>query len=76
MTTQERGDAKQSFEPYLKKTIKSKLSRNQQCCGSGMFIPNPGSEFFYPGSRIRIFSIPDPESASKNLNILTPNNGL
>ncbi len=28
----------------------------------------------YPGSRIWIFSIPDPESASKNLSILTPKN--
>jgi hypothetical protein len=36
----------------------------KQCCGSGMFIPDPGSEFFtfripdpiffHPGSRIRI----------------------
>jgi hypothetical protein len=24
-----------------------------QCCGSGMFIPDPGSEFFHPGSRIQ-----------------------
>jgi hypothetical protein len=23
-----------------------------QCCGSGMFIPDPGSEFFHPGSRV------------------------
>ncbi len=29
-----------------------------QCCGSGKFIPDPGSECF--PSRIRIFSIPDP----------------
>ncbi len=38
-----------------------------QCCGSGMFIPDPGSDFFHPGSdffssRIRLFSIPDPGS--------------
>jgi hypothetical protein len=33
-----------------------------QCCGSGMFIPDPGSDFF---------SIPDPGSTSKNLRILT-----
>jgi hypothetical protein len=26
----------------------------------------------YPGSRIRLFSIPDPGSSSKNLSILTP----
>jgi hypothetical protein len=24
-----------------------------QCCGSGMFIPDPGSEFFHPGSRVK-----------------------
>jgi hypothetical protein len=30
---------------------KSQNSRNQ-CCGSGMFIPDP--IFFHPGSRIRI----------------------
>ncbi len=23
-----------------------------QCCGSGMFIPDPGPEFFHPGSQI------------------------
>ncbi len=38
---------------------------NDQCCGSVMFIPN--QVFFHPGSRIRIFSILDPGSASKNL---------
>jgi hypothetical protein len=32
--------------------------------------------FFHPGSRIRIVSIPDPGSASKNLIILTPKNGF
>ncbi len=41
-----------------------------QCCGSGMFIPDPGSDFF--PSRIRTVSIPDPGSSSKNLSILTP----
>jgi hypothetical protein len=29
-----------------------------QCCGSGMFMPDPGSEFFHPGSRVK--KIPDP----------------
>jgi hypothetical protein len=65
-----------------------------QCGGSGMFIldpggclsriPDPGSDFFHPGSRIRTVSIPDPGSelspsripdpgsASKNLSVLTP----
>jgi hypothetical protein len=34
----------------------------KQCCGSGMFIPDP--TFFHPGSRIPDpnFSIPDPGS--------------
>jgi hypothetical protein len=38
-------------------------------------IPDPA--FFHSGSRILIFSIPDPDpgSASKNLSILTPKNG-
>ncbi len=31
-----------------------------QCWGSGMFIPDPRSDFFHAGSRIRVFSIPDP----------------
>ncbi len=43
-----------------------------QCGGSGMFIPDPGSDFFHPGSRFRTVSIPDPGSASKNLSVLTP----
>jgi hypothetical protein len=50
-----------------------------QCGGSGMFIPDPGSDFlpsripdptfYHPGSRIRTVSIPDPGSS---LSILTP----
>jgi hypothetical protein len=48
-----------------------------QCCGSGMFIPDPGSEFFYiPDTGLGSFSIPDPGSASKNLSILTQKNGF
>jgi hypothetical protein len=43
----------------------------KQCCGSGMFIPDPGSEFFHPGSLVK-----DPESgsASKKINIFNPKN--
>jgi hypothetical protein len=46
------------------------ISDKIQCCGSEMFIPDPGSEFF--PSRI-----PDPNffltaSASKNLSIFNP----
>jgi hypothetical protein len=35
------------------------------CCGSGMFIPDPGSEFVHPGSRLKDQN--DSGSASKNL---------
>ncbi len=45
--------------------LKSKVSKSYcwvQCCGSGMFIPDPGHVFFHPGSRIRSVSIPDPGS--------------
>jgi hypothetical protein len=35
---------------------------NNQFCGSGMFKPDPGSEFFYPGSRVK----------NKNLDFLNP----
>jgi hypothetical protein len=24
-----------------------------QCCGSGMFVPDPGYEFFHPGCRVQ-----------------------
>ncbi len=34
-----------------------------QCCGSGMFIPDPESEFFHPGSRI--LERKDPGSGKK-----------
>ncbi len=57
--------------------VKSYQDNIYQCCGSGMFIPNPGSPipdptFFHPGSRIWPVSVSDPGSASKNLSILTP----
>jgi hypothetical protein len=35
----------------------------KQYCASGMFMPDPGSEFFHPGSRSK-------RSTSKNLSIL------
>jgi hypothetical protein len=44
------------------------LQQNTQDCS----VADPGSEFF--PSRIIIYSIPDPGSASKNLSILTPKN--
>jgi hypothetical protein len=49
--------SKNNADPYLKPCL--------QCCGSGMFIPDPN--FFHPGSD----PIQDPGSASKNLSILT-----
>jgi hypothetical protein len=45
---------------------------SDQCCGSGMFIPDP--TFFHPRSRIRIFSIPNPHQ--RILSISTPKNGF
>jgi hypothetical protein len=39
------------------------------CCGSGIFIPDSGSDF-------SLFSIPDPGYVSKNLIILTQKNGF
>ena len=41
-----------------------------QCCGSGMLIPDP--TFFHPGSELSHPRSPDPGSSSKNLSILTP----
>jgi hypothetical protein len=50
------------FLPFdLVDTLPGKVGSNQ-CCGSGMFIPDPN--FFHPGS------------ASKNLSILTQKNGF
>ncbi len=51
--------------------FRSENISERQCGGSGMFIPDPGSDFFHPGSWIRTVSIPDPGSSSKNLSILT-----
>jgi hypothetical protein len=38
--------------------IQARIRYRKQCCGSGMFIPDPN--FFHPGSRFRFFYIPDP----------------
>jgi hypothetical protein len=56
-------------------------NKNIQCCGSGMFIPDPGSDFFPsriqdPGSQLFTSRIPYPRSASKNLSVSTPKNGF
>jgi hypothetical protein len=60
------------------------FNQDKQCCGSGMFIPDTGSDIVHLGSelspsRIRTVSIPDPGSripdpgsSSMNLSILTP----
>jgi hypothetical protein len=40
------------------------------CCGFGMFFPDPGSEFFHPGSRVKKLLDPVSGSASKDLSIL------
>ncbi len=34
-----------------------KVGTTFQCCGYGLFIPDPGSEFFYPGSKSKISRI-------------------
>jgi hypothetical protein len=47
--------------PTQYRNIKSSVA------GPGCFIPDPGSEFFHPGTRIRVKKIPDPGSASKIL---------
>ncbi len=44
-----------------------KLIWGKRCCGSGMFIPDPESEFIHPGSRIQ--GQKDSEFASKNFRI-------
>jgi hypothetical protein len=41
-----------------------------QCCGSGMFILDPLSEFFHPRSRVK--KIPDPHQ--KNSSFFNPKN--
>jgi hypothetical protein len=38
---------------------------SEQCCGSGMFIPDPESEFFHPGSRVGKIPGPDPHQRIK-----------
>jgi hypothetical protein len=48
-------------------------NNSAQCCGSGMFIPDAGSDFFHPESRIRFFSIPDPGLRIKEFKYLTQN---
>jgi hypothetical protein len=42
--------------------------------GSGMFIPDPGSELFHTGSRVKKASDPGYGSATKNLSICNPKN--
>jgi hypothetical protein len=54
-----RGSYRQPLLPY------------SQCCGSGMFIPDPN--FFHHGSRVKKLPDPGSASASKNLSILTQN---
>jgi hypothetical protein len=43
-----------------------------QCCGSGMLIPDPGSKYFHPASWAKKILDPVSESASKNLSIFNP----
>ncbi len=45
----------------------------KQCCGSGMLFPDPGSEFFHPGTRVKRR---DPGYASKFFCIFNPTNWI
>ncbi len=66
------------FRGFFVRILKIREESGDQCCGSGMFIPDPGSNifssripdptFFHPGSRIRFFSIPAHGSTSKYFN--------
>jgi hypothetical protein len=49
-------------------------SKKNQCYVSGMFIPDPGSEFFHPESSVKKNS--GSRSASKNLRISSSENGF
>jgi hypothetical protein len=61
---------KKSFFNYETLGNKHGYRYTGQCCGSGMFILNPGSDFF--PSRIPDPNCLHPGSSSKNLSILTP----
>jgi hypothetical protein len=47
---------------------------HKQFCGSEIFLPDPGSHFSHPGSRIQGQKDPVSESASKDLSIFNPKN--
>jgi hypothetical protein len=67
----------------LRMAVIRNFHTRKQCCGSGIFIPDPGCEVFHPGSEVfhpgseffhpglRLLKIPDlrSASASKNLSI-------
>jgi hypothetical protein len=56
---------------YKRRDVKlKKIIRQEQCCGSGIFISDPGSEFFHPGSRFK--KNPGSGSAAKNVRIFKP----
>jgi hypothetical protein len=58
---------------YKRRDVKlKKIIRQEQCCGSGIFISDPGSEFFHPGSRVQVQKDPGSGSASKNVSIFNP----
>jgi hypothetical protein len=49
---------------------KQNLAKNQ-CCGSGMFIPEPNFSILDPEPKVKKILDPESGSASKNLSILT-----
>jgi hypothetical protein len=52
------GGGVQEFHLLEFRVSGSIISSLAQCCGSGLFIPDP--TFFYPGSELSPSRIPDP----------------
>ncbi len=50
------------------------VKTQKQCCGSGMFFPDPNFSIQHPGSRVNKIPIPRSRSASKNFSIFNPKN--
>jgi hypothetical protein len=55
-------DLELDLDPDLDLELRSRSwsSGLSRCCRSGMFILDPESEFFHPGSRVKKISDPDP----------------
>ncbi len=72
--TKIRGNMRERHSPW-EEIHKIGRQTKKQCCGSGIFIPDPRSGFFHPGSRIQgqkdsgswVKKIPDPASRFKKI---------